>query len=60
YGADPNASSMFFGSYVISGPVVAQYIQGGLDNTIYLIRLDFARGNFRESVGLYLPVRDLS
>lgn len=59
-GTDVAYSSMLFGTYVTTGPIVQQLVRNGVDKATYFIRANIISGNEKYSLACYLPVRELS
>ena len=58
-GVDAAPGDIIFSSSQIAGTQVRQLIEAGLDDTVYLIRMDIASGDLRFSGAVYLPVQEL-
>lgn len=57
-GEDASPNALKNGAAIISGVLVIQTIQGGVDGAVYLINCTIARGIERYSMACYLPVAD--
>ena len=57
-GTDATPDAIKNGVATISGTLVTQHIQGGVDGVTYLINCIIAKGIERYAVACYLPVAD--